>query len=88
LMQEMGIQCKLEPVFQFKYRTEFENGLIEHEWDHVFTGQTDELPIINPNEVMDWKYLSPDILQKEIHKRPDHFTSWMKIIFEKVNAGK
>jgi isopentenyl-diphosphate Delta-isomerase len=82
LMQEMGIQCKLEPVFQFKYRTEFENGLIEHEWDHVFTGQTDDLPKINPNEVMDWKYLSPENLKIDLIQHPEKYTSWMKMIFE------
>lgn len=38
LSEEMGFDCPLRELFQFTYRTEFDNGLIEHEYDHVWTG--------------------------------------------------
>jgi isopentenyl-diphosphate Delta-isomerase len=85
LMQEMGIQCKLKPAFQFKYKTEFDNGLTEHEWDHVFIGYCDDLPKLNPDEVMDWKYISPNDLKEDILQNPFKYTEWMKIIFGKMN---
>ena len=37
----MGFETELEKVFDFVYKAEFENGLTEHEFDHVFTGEYD-----------------------------------------------
>lgn len=79
LMEEMGIVCELEFSFSFLYKCSFENGLTEHEFDHVYVGQTDELPIINSDEVKAWKYISIDALQNEISLHPDSYTEWLKI---------
>lgn len=79
LMEEMGMNCKLEFSFSFMYKCSFENGLTEHEFDHVYVGQTDDLPIINNEEVMGWKYISIEELQNEISLHPDRFTEWLKI---------
>ena len=35
LHEEMGLTCPLREVENFIYRAEFENGLIEHEYDHL-----------------------------------------------------
>lgn len=43
LQEEMGMDCELTELFQFSYRHEFENGLIENEYDHVFMGISDEI---------------------------------------------
>jgi isopentenyl-diphosphate delta-isomerase len=44
LREEMGMACDLTDMFSFTYRTEFDDGLIEHEIDHVFVGYSDEAP--------------------------------------------
>ena len=41
LTEEMGFTTPLEKIFEFTYHTNFDNGLTEHEYDHVFTGQYD-----------------------------------------------
>lgn len=84
LMEEMGLKCRLSFAFSFTYRAELENGLIEHEFDHVYFGFTDKIPKPNPQEVMDWKYISVKELQKDISARPDNYTEWLKICFAKV----
>lgn len=84
LDEEMGLKCKLDFAFSFTYRAEFGNGLIEHEFDHVYFGMTDELPEINPDEVMDWKYISINELQQEILSHPENYTEWLKICLPKV----
>ena len=38
LMEEMGMQCDTTFQFQFLYKAYFDNGLIEHELDHVYFG--------------------------------------------------
>jgi len=84
LQEEMGLKCKLKKSFRFHYKSKLENGLIEHEIDHVFIGITDELPIINSEEAEDWKYISESELSRELNKEPEKFTSWFKLIFEKM----
>src|SRR5690606_20819833 len=58
LHEEMGMECKLHFISKFLYKTRFENGLFEHELDHIFVGTTDSLPTINPQEANDFKFLS------------------------------
>jgi isopentenyl-diphosphate delta-isomerase len=84
LHYEMGIQCSLERSFSFLYRTPVENGLIEHELDHVFIGSTNQHPNPHRNEVHDFRWISPAALQKEILTHPDIFTYWFRISLQKV----
>ncbi|PHO01659.1 isopentenyl-diphosphate delta-isomerase, partial [Rhodobacteraceae bacterium 4F10] len=39
LQEEMGFSCELEEVFSFIYKAPFDNGLTEHEYDHVMIGR-------------------------------------------------
>ncbi|PWK79254.1 isopentenyl-diphosphate delta-isomerase [Mucilaginibacter oryzae] len=84
LREEMGVDCELTELFAFSYRHEFDNGLIENEYDHVFLGITDDLPLPDPAEVACFRYLSVDELALELSERPDEFTAWFKICVEKV----
>ena len=38
LNEELGFATALNPIFNFVYKATFENGLTEHEFDHVFFG--------------------------------------------------
>ena len=84
LQEEMGMQCELTELFQFSYRHEFENGLIENEYDHVFMGITDDLPLPNPAEVADFRYIDTDLLMLELSEQPELYTAWFKICLEQV----
>lgn len=84
LLEEMGMSCELIYGFNFLYRANVENGLIEHEFDHVFYGITDDLPIINLTEVADYKYLNLYDLVADIKANPDQYTEWLKIAIDKV----
>lgn len=84
MVEEMGIKCSLTFAFTFTYRAQFENGLIEHEFDHVYFGKSDKIPKPEPQEVMDWKYISFSDLQKDILVHPENYTEWLKICLPKV----
>ena len=58
LFEEMGIKASLQNLFSFIYKTSFDNGLIEHELDHVLLGFSNDEPKINSNEV-DYYLKSP-----------------------------
>jgi isopentenyl-diphosphate delta-isomerase len=84
LQEEMGLDLTLEPAFSFQYRAEFDNGLIEHELDHVFIGYTENDPLPNPEEVADFRWLRPDLLEAEIANNPENFTAWFKLLVPKI----
>jgi len=86
LMEEMGMQSNLNELFSFTYMEKLDNELTEHEYDHVFLGITDENPIINTDEVMDWKYISYTGLKADIEINASLYTVWFKKIVEEVNS--
>lgn len=83
LQEEMGFKTELKELLSFIYKAPFDNGLTEHELDHVMIGYYDENPIVNPSEVEDWKWMSPSDIKMDISKNPDDYTAWFKIIFER-----
>lgn len=84
LTYEMGIEAQLIDLFSFKYRAELENGLTEHEIDHVFWGICDDTPAPNPHEVMDCRYVDYETLRDEINESPEKYSEWFYLIFERV----
>ncbi len=81
LKEEMGMHAQTDFAFSFLYKSKFENGLIEHEYDHVYFSVSDELPIPAKEEVKDWKYMSLDLLSEDLKNNPNHYTEWLKICF-------
>ncbi len=84
LKEEMGLETSLEHKNSFIYKTPFNNGLTEHELDHVYIGYTNANPQINKEEVHTYKWMSLDAIKQEVKNNPDEFTSWFKIALEKL----
>ncbi len=83
LQEEMGFSVDLKETTSFIYKAPFDNGLTEHEYDHVMVGYYDGEPKINPDEVEDWKWMSLDAIKVDMTLNPDNYTAWFKIIFDK-----
>jgi isopentenyl-diphosphate delta-isomerase len=86
LQEEMGFHVPLKKAFDFVYKAPFDNGLTEHEFDHVFTGTYDGE--INPNaeEVSDYCFKSTEEIANSIESHPQKYTEWFKIAFPKMEA--
>ncbi|MDR3693645.1 isopentenyl-diphosphate Delta-isomerase [Mucilaginibacter sp.] len=84
LYEEMGMECELHYAFNFIYRAGFEDGMSEHELDHVFWGVSDCAPIPEPNEVAAFEFISVEELAADLKLNPGLYTEWLKICFEKV----
>jgi isopentenyl-diphosphate delta-isomerase len=84
LEEEMGLVCETKFIFSFTYKSTFENGLTEHEFDHVYYGVSDETPKPNPVEVSQWKYVTLESLQKDISTHPNHYTVWLNLCLPKL----
>lgn len=92
LREEMGID--LQPVFSYSfiYKAKLNEGLYEHELDHVFTGVFNDTPPVNREEVADWKYVDVSWLKADMLQNPQHYTEWFKLIahhpqMEALSAG-
>jgi isopentenyl-diphosphate delta-isomerase len=82
LGEEMGFTTGLKEVTSFIYKAPFDNGLTEHEFDHVMTGFYEMDPDINKEEVEDWKWMPVDAVKSDIELNPEIYTAWFKIIFK------
>ena len=83
LLEEMGFQVDLKELFSFIYKAPFDNGLTEHELDHVMIGYSNQDPNINREEVEAWKWMSLEAIKQDMKDHPESYTAWFKIIFEK-----
>lgn len=83
-MEEMGMNCDMHEVFTFIYKAPVGLGLIEHEFDHVFFGESDDTPVINTDEVAAWKYMNLDDIAEDMKAHPKCYTEWFKISFDEV----
>lgn len=88
LKEEMGLESDLTYLFKFQYFAPFDNGLKEHEIDHVFYGKSDEIPQIDFEEVDSYKYVSLETLRNDVRENPDRYTEWFKIILQKFDEQK
>lgn len=89
LAEEMGMVCELEEIFSFIYKSSFSNGLTEHEFDHVFVGQFDGEPNLNPSEAEAWRWNSWKDLLVDIDRNQNNYTPWfLKIIEEYTKTQK
>ncbi|MBC7851264.1 MAG: isopentenyl-diphosphate Delta-isomerase [Chitinophagaceae bacterium] len=79
LQEELGFTTTLSPLFSFTYRSSFENGLIEHEYDHVFVGYHEGHINANPAEVMSVAYRSIEDIQQSLDSNPELYTTWFHI---------
>ncbi|POS02167.1 isopentenyl-diphosphate delta-isomerase [Flavobacterium croceum DSM 17960] len=82
LQEEMGFETDLKELFHFIYKAPFDNGLTEHELDHVMIGYYNDEPEINTDEVESWKWMSIEDIKQDMKAQPDIYTVWFKIIFD------
>lgn len=84
LAQEMGINVTVYKAFDFMYEVTLENGLIEHEYDHVYIGEFNGSPDPNPEEVCKWCYASKEEIHQTMQQSPESFTPWFRMLYPKI----
>ncbi|MCB0430160.1 MAG: isopentenyl-diphosphate Delta-isomerase [Flavobacteriales bacterium] len=84
LREEMGFECDLFHAFSFIYKKHLDQGMIEHELDHVWIGSYNGPFRINTDEVAATRFVSPEKIRNEIALSPATFTEWFRICFEQV----
>jgi isopentenyl-diphosphate Delta-isomerase len=84
LKEEMGFETSLEKIFSFTYKADFENGLGEYEYDHVFVGAYNGPVQLNPEEAADYCFLSIEKITAMLQQQPEDFTIWFQLAFPRI----
>jgi len=84
LKEEMGFTTQLEKIFDFVYKAEFDNGLAEYEFDHVFAGKYDGTIDFNKEEVMDYCFKNLRDVSDSLQEHTEKYTKWFRIAFPRV----
>ena len=84
LQEEMGFDIPVTRIFDFVYKADFENGLTEYEFDHVFAGRYDGPVDYNKEEVMDICYRTIEETRDALKTNPQSFTAWFHLAFPKI----
>jgi isopentenyl-diphosphate Delta-isomerase len=89
LKEELGITTTLTKLFDFTYRSTYDNGLTEFEFDHVFVGIYDDRNIQpDPTEVSDFCFRSPGDIQTDLQRSPSKYTTWFHLAFPLVSEKR
>jgi isopentenyl-diphosphate delta-isomerase len=87
LLEEMGLAVQLSAAGSIVYRADFGNGLIEHEYDHLFVGRFGGTPRPNPAEVSDWRWIEPDELERQRSESPGDYTAWLWLALDGLEGS-
>ncbi len=88
LQDELGISAKLEFRFRFQYQAKFRDIGSEHELCSVFTGIHNGPFHVNPTEISEISFISPEKLDEEIGRFPEKFTPWFKLEWKRLRKNE
>jgi isopentenyl-diphosphate delta-isomerase len=86
LLEELGIETQLVYLYKFVYQARFENIGSEYELCSVYLGSSDQPPVVNPNEIADWKYIAPEQLDEHMALNPDDYSPWFKMEWHSIRT--
>ncbi len=84
LREEMGFDCPLQSMLSFVYQSQLENGLNEHELDHVLVGRFEGRPTPNPAEADDWCWVDVRVVLQDAKVHPERYTAWFPLALERL----
>ena len=88
--EELGIfqPLQLHRLAPLYYRAEMPNGLIEHEFDHIFVCRDTILPFTaNPDEVAEWEWVDSAELKRSLNTNPSRYTPWLPLVLDQIEQS-
>jgi isopentenyl-diphosphate Delta-isomerase len=86
LKEELGFETPIEKVSDFVYKSDFDNGLTEYEFDHVFAGEYEGRIDMNKEEAMDFCYKDLQEIRQNLQTHPSKYTAWFHLAFPKIET--
>jgi len=87
LREEMGFDCQLHHIGEIQYSLDVGNGLFEREYLHLFVGQWNGQPEPAVDEVSEWQWCAPSVLDTSLVTEPSRFTAWLPLTWPRVRQA-
>ena len=85
LKEELGLSCPLQFLYKFQYQAQFDAAGAEQELCSVFIGRCTGPVRINRDEILDWRWISPEALQADLAGgAADRYTPWFKLEWARI----
>ncbi|MBL8201274.1 MAG: isopentenyl-diphosphate Delta-isomerase [Chromatiales bacterium] len=84
--EELRVDCRLHFLYKFRYQARFGDVGSEHELCYVYAGYPRGTLVVDPAEIADHRWVSPEELTGEIAARPDRFSPWMKLEWQRITT--
>jgi len=84
--EEVGVRTDLELLYRFQYHARYGEAGSERELCSVWVGAADGPIRPNENEIAEWRWVEPAVLDQEIAARPNAFTPWIKIEWARLRG--
>ena len=84
--EELHLECEPWFLYKFQYHARYEDRGSEHELCHVFAGYIAGSISAHPEEIAEWRFITPDDLTRDIAADPDRFTPWLKLEWERIRV--
>lgn len=84
LDEEFGMRCDMQSIGNVLYNEQVTDNLIEHEYDHLFLGFSDDTPQYNPDEIMNYRWISLEKLYQDIKNNPQNYSVWFRYILNRM----
>jgi len=86
--EELGCSAiDLQEISAFVYRAVFEDGMCEHEYDHVLVGRCEGAFAPDPSEIAALRWVGVDELAAQLASAPERFTAWAPMVLSLVMAS-
>lgn len=71
-------------LFKFQYQARFRDVGSEHELCHVLFARALDTIHPNPDELDQWRWITPADLSEALRTEPDTFTPWLKLEWQRI----
>jgi len=86
LDQELRMTGELHYLFKFQYQARFRDIGAENELCWVYVGRSNDEVSVNDHEIADWRWVTPEHLDRELQTEPEAFTPWFKLEWPMVRG--
>jgi isopentenyl-diphosphate Delta-isomerase len=84
LHEELGLSCPLHFLFKFQYQAQFGVEGSENELCSVYIARCADEIRINHNEILGWRWITPEALEVEMDTGGERFTPWFKLEWARI----
>jgi len=85
LSEELGFETTLQFLYKFQYQARYDETGSENEVCSVYIGKVRSEEVhINPTEISEWTFISPEEMDDELKNSPEKYTPWFQMEWKRI----